>query len=302
MLQTVRAHDEHESFSQVRQEPEVGPTVDSREAVRINQIFHDHECGYYDERFAIVHDDRSARRARREVERLLGRPLRRGELVLDAGCGTGWLAAGLRRAAPQVRVLGLDLSAGMLGRARAAGAWPLVQADAQRLPLGDAGVDLVVSRGVLHHLPDVPAALAEWRRVLRPAGAVVITSEPTPTVERHGGTLVRGLLALLRRPLTAEEDFWEVASMAANLHVFTPAELAAAARAAGFRHTRLSTADFLGTMLLTASYVAHGRRPDLARRLPWRHLEHAAATVDVLVTDRLLPESLRHTVVGVLRP
>lgn len=276
--------------------------MDGQEAVRVNRIFHDHECGYYDERFAIVHDDRSARRARREVERLLGRPLRRGEVVLDAGCGTGWLAAGLRRAAPQVRVVGVDLSEGMLGRARAAGAWPLLQADAQRLPFGDASVDLVVSRGVLHHLPDVGTALAEWHRVLRPAGAVVVTSEPTPTVERHGEVLVRGLLATLRRPLTAEEDFWEVASMAANLHVFTPAELTAAAHGAGFRQARLTTADFLSTMLLTASYVAHGRRPALARKLPWRHLETAAATVDALLTDRVLPESMRHTVVGVLRP
>ena len=160
----------------------------------------------------------------------------------------------------------------------------------------------MVSRGVLHHLPDVPAALAEWHRVLRPSGAVVIASEPTPMVERHGGALVRGLLAVLYRPLTAEEDFWEVASMAANLHVFTPEELASTARSAGFRTARLTTADFLSTMLLTASYVAHGRRPELARRLPWRDLESAAATVDSLVSDRVLPVTLRHTVVGVLRP
>jgi ubiquinone/menaquinone biosynthesis C-methylase UbiE len=276
--------------------------VERAEAVRVNRIFHDHECGYYDERFAIVHDDRSARRARREVESLLGRPLRRGEVVLDAGCGTGWLAAGLRRAAPSVRVIGLDLSTGMLDRARVAGAWPLLQGDAERLPFGDAAVDLVVSRGVLHHLPDVPAALAEWRRVLRPSGAVVVTSEPTPQVERHGGLLVKALLALLRRPLTAEEDFWEVASMAANLHVFTPAELAATARRAGFREATLRTADFLSTMLLTASYVTHGRRPGLARRLPWRRLEQAAAAIDSAVIDRVLPEPARHTVVGVLRP
>src|SRR5262249_33830987 len=156
-------------------------------------------------------------------------------------CGTGWLAAGLRRAAPRAQVVGLDLSAGMLGRARAAGAWPLLQGDAQRLPLGDASVDLVVSRGVLHHLPDVPAALAEWHPVLRRPGAGVSTGEPTPPVERHGHPLVRGLLALLHRPLPAEEDFWEVASMAANLHVFTPADLAGMARAAGFREARLTT-------------------------------------------------------------
>src|SRR5436305_14584758 len=146
-LETVRRRKyEHES---PRGRPAgVASTVDNQEAVRVNRIFHDHECGYYDERFAIAHDQRSARRARREVERLLGRRLRRGELVLDAGCGTGWLAAGLCRAAPQVQVVGVDLSAGMLGRARESGAWPLLQSDAQRLPFDAASIDLVVSRGV----------------------------------------------------------------------------------------------------------------------------------------------------------
>jgi ubiquinone/menaquinone biosynthesis C-methylase UbiE len=273
--------------------------VDSAEAVRVNRTFHDHECAYYDQRFAVVHDVRTAGRTRAEVERLLGRRLRPGELVLDAGCGTGWLAAGLRRAAPHVRVVGLDLAAGMLGRARAAGAWPLLQADAAMLPLATGSVDLVVTRGVLHHLPDVAGALTEWRRVLRPDGAVVVVSEPTPAVDRHAAVLVRLLLPLLRRPLTAEEDFWEVASMAANLHVFTPGQLARTARQAGFAEASLRTGGFLATLVLTASYVVHGRRPRLARRVPWRALEAAGRRIDALAADRLLPGRLRHTVVGV---
>lgn len=270
------------------------------DAVRVNRTFHDHECAYYDERFAIVHDERSARQARAEVEKLLGRPVRAGEVVLDPGCGTGWQAAGLRRALPDATVVGVDLSAGMLAKSRAAGAWPLVQADAEHLPLAAGSVDLVVTRGVLHHLPDVPGALAEWHRVLRPGGSVVVVSEPTPTVEKHGEVLVRGLLPLLRRPLTQEEDFWELASMAANLHVFTPGALAAHARAAGFADVRLTTADLLSTLVLTASYVTHGRRRALARRIPWRALEAAAHRLDGLVADRILPERARHTVVGVL--
>ena len=275
--------------------------MESAEAVHVNRVFHDHECAYYDERFAIVHDARSARLARAEVERLLGRGLRAGEVVLDPGCGTGWQAAGLRRAAPGLAVVGADLSAGMLDKARAAGAWPLLQADATRLPMPAGSVDLVVTRGVLHHLPDVPAALAEWRRVLRPGGAVVVTSEPTPAVHRAAVPLVRGLLATLRRPLTPEEDFWEIASMAANLHVFTPDELASAARAAGFAEASLTTADLVSTLVLTASYVTYGRRRGLARRMPWRTLEAAGRAVDRAVVNWFVPVRLRHTVVGVLR-
>jgi ubiquinone/menaquinone biosynthesis C-methylase UbiE len=275
--------------------------MDAAEAVQVNRVFHDHECAYYDERFAIVHDRRSARLARGEVERLLGRRLRAGEVVLDPGCGTGWQAAGLRRAAPDAVVLGVDLSAGMLGQARTAGAWPLLQADAGRLPLADGSVDLVVSRGVLHHLPDVIGALVEWRRVLRPGGAVVVASEPTPAVDRLAGPLVRGLLAVLRRPLPPEDDFWEVASMAANLHVFTPDSLARSARAAGFAEVALTTADLVSTLVLTASYVTHGRRRQLARRVPWRTLEAAGRGLDRLVVDRVLAERWRHTVVGVFR-
>ena len=42
--------------------------------------------------------------------------------------------------------------------------------DAERLPLPDASFDRVSSNGVLHHTPDMPAALREIRRVLRPGG------------------------------------------------------------------------------------------------------------------------------------
>jgi ubiquinone/menaquinone biosynthesis C-methylase UbiE len=274
---------------------------DGLDPVGVNRVFHDHECHYYDERFAIVHDQRSARHARRDVERLLAGPIDPRWVVLDAGCGTGYLAAGLRRAVPGLRVIGADLSEGMLRRARGAGAWPLVQADALRLPVADRTVDLVVARGVLHHLPTVRAALAEWRRVLRPGGAVVLLSEPTPVVERHGRWLVRAMLAVVRRPLAPEDDFWEVASMAANLHVFTADQLAAHARAAGFADVRVDTAGFAETLLLTASYVLHGRVPGLARALPWRAAVAAGGAVDAAVVHRVLPPAQRHTVVGVLR-
>jgi ubiquinone/menaquinone biosynthesis C-methylase UbiE len=281
---------------------QTGPATDAVDLIEVNKVFHDHECAYYDERFAIVHDDRSARQAVAEVEGLIGRPLRAGERILDAGCGTGWFAAGVRRARPDVFVLGSDLSAGMLGKAREAGAAPLVQGDCTSLPFADASIDVVVARGVLHHLPEVVPALAEWRRVLAPDGVVALSSEPTPVVEAHGAVLVKALLAVLRRPLTAEEDFWEVASMAANLHVFTPEQLATICREAGYSQVDLRTEDLLSTLVLTASYVSHGRRPRLARRIPWRRLEALGSMVDHQLVHRVVPQRYRHTIVGTLRP
>ena len=280
----------------------VAAPVEVPDHIEINRVFHDHECVYYDERFAIVHDERSARQAVAEVEGLIGRRLRAGERVLDAGCGTGWFAAGVRRARPDVLVLGSDLSTGMLGKAREAGAWPLVQGDCTTLPFADGSIDVVVARGVLHHLPEVVPALAEWRRVLAPDGVVALSSEPTPIVEAHGAVLVKALLALLRRPLTAEEDFWEVASMAANLHVFTLDQLGAMCRDAGYREVALRTEDLVSTLVLTASYVSHGRRPGLARRVPWRALEALGSAVDHQLVHRVVPQRYRHTIVGLLRP
>lgn len=270
--------------------------------ISINKVFHDHECAYYDERFAIVHDERSAKQAVAEVEGLIGRPLRAGERILDAGCGTGWFAAGVRRARPDVVVLGSDLSAGMLGKAREAGAWPLVQGDCTTFPFADGSIDVVVARGVLHHLPEVVPALVEWRRILAPDGVVALSSEPTPTVEAHGMYVVKALLAVLRRPLSEVEDFWEVASMAANLHVFTVEQLAGMCRDAGYGEVTLRTEDLISTLVLTASYVSHGRRPGLARRVPWRTLEALGATVDRQLVHRLVPQRFRHTIVGTLRP
>ena len=52
------------------------------------------------------------------------------------------------------------------------------------------------------------------------------------------------------------------------------------------------------TFVLTASYVMHGRRPALARRLPWRELESLARGLDSALLDRVVPAGARHTIVG----
>jgi ubiquinone/menaquinone biosynthesis C-methylase UbiE len=95
--------------------------------------------------------------------------------VLDVGCGTGQLATRLRRDRRGVRVVGCDFSLGMLRQARERSHWvPWVQGDACRLPFADGTFDAVVSTEAFHWFPDQRAALAEFRRVLRPGGLVLI--------------------------------------------------------------------------------------------------------------------------------
>lgn len=95
--------------------------------------------------------------------------------VLDVGCGTGIFAARLADAYSEARVVGADMSRGMLARARsrsASASW--VEADAQHLPMGSASVDAVCCTESFHWYPDQEAALREFRRVLRPGGALYL--------------------------------------------------------------------------------------------------------------------------------
>jgi malonyl-CoA O-methyltransferase len=124
--------------------------------------------------------------------------------VLDVGCGTGAGTQALARRWPSAEVLGIDLAESRVSRARAAvqssesaagrwvqslvrrlGATPsapqaaparFVVGDAHALPLADASVDLVWSNLVLHWFDDVPAAIAEWYRVIRPDGLLMFTA------------------------------------------------------------------------------------------------------------------------------
>ena len=107
-------------------------------------------------------------------------PFVRGDDVLDAGCGEGYGAAILRRAAR--RVVALDYEAPVV--AHVAGRYPsvtAVQGDLQRLPLADGAVEVVANLQVVEHLHDQPSFVAECARVLRPAGTLLISTPNRPT-------------------------------------------------------------------------------------------------------------------------
>jgi len=99
-----------------------------------------------------------------------------GATVADVGCGNGAYLAELAGRGFAGRVLGLDLSPGMLAAARdrSPGYAALLAADATALPLPDGVADLTLAMHMLYHVPDPSQAVRELRRVTRPGGRVVI--------------------------------------------------------------------------------------------------------------------------------
>ena len=128
------------------------------------------------------------------------------QIVADVGCGNGF---DLRQIVPQGRsryAIGLDLSAGMLHSLedlRRSGRLSLVQADAQRLPLSDRTVDVAMAMHMLYHVPDVPAAVRELRRITKPDGTVLASTNSSIHLAEIYELLDAAVSSQLGRPVRA---------------------------------------------------------------------------------------------------
>lgn len=95
--------------------------------------------------------------------------------AVDVGAGTGDLTFALARAsAAGALIVAADLSGGMLRVAKRRGPVRAVLATAEALPFADGSLDRVVSGFTVRNVGDLPRALREFRRVLRPGGRTVI--------------------------------------------------------------------------------------------------------------------------------
>ena len=160
-----------------------------------------------------------------------------GARVLDVGCGGGLLCETLARAG--ARVTGIDLAPGMLEVARlhaAAENLPIdyrlqdAQALAQTSP---AAFDIVTCMEMLEHVPHPAATVAALARLVRPAGAVFVS------------TINRNLKSFLLAIVAAE---YVLKLIPRGTHEYArlirPAELARWARAAGLQVSEIAGLDF----------------------------------------------------------
>ena len=112
---------------------------------------------------------------------------RPGMRALDLACGTGDIAFTL--AARGADVVGLDITHRMLQLARAKGrAAQFVTGDMLALPFGDEAFDLVTTGYGLRNVPDIPRAIAEMQRVLKPGGILLSLD-----FNRPANPIVRGV-------------------------------------------------------------------------------------------------------------
>jgi arsenite methyltransferase len=135
-----------------------------------------HELGYPEPELGRVPDATVDSFAGVANHWVLGR-IAPGEIVLDLGCGAGTdLLIAAQMTGPPGRVIGVDMTASMLDRARASADemgidnFELHESLIESLPLDDASVDVVISNGVIDLVPDKDAVLDEIDRVLRPGG------------------------------------------------------------------------------------------------------------------------------------
>jgi len=174
------------------------------------------------------------RRWRRLAARAAVRP---GDRVLDACCGTGDLA--LACAAEGGRVTGVDFSEPMLARARRkSSAVEWVTGDVLALPYDAGSFDAATVGFGVRNVPELERALAELRRVLRPAGrlAILEITRPRGLLAPAYRLWFDGVVPLLGKVLPGGSAY---TYLPASVRRFPgPDELAAIVTAAGFADVR----------------------------------------------------------------
>ena len=190
-----------------------------------------------------LYSTRDVLRRRELVRAALG--ARSGVRILDVGCGPGFYITELLEAVGREgAVAGVDISADMLAvtakRAAGHGNVEFHEADATSLPVPDASFERAVCVQVLEYVRDVPAALAEMHRVLRPGGRMLVWDVDWSTVSWHAidRQLMRQVLAAWDKHLT---------------HPCLPRTLAAQLRT-GFQDVRMDAHAFATTELIPDAY------------------------------------------------
>ena len=166
------------------------PTATPEHIKDVNTRYHDAAAEEYDAKWGIDFGATGQEQVRQKLAKALGGRDESFGAGLEIGSGTGYFSLNLLQLGAIQSLTATDISAGMLKRlsntAKALGLEAeTVRTEAEELPFEDESFDLVFGHAVLHHIPDLDKAFAEFRRVLRPGGAIAFCGEPS----RYGDRL-----------------------------------------------------------------------------------------------------------------
>jgi ubiquinone/menaquinone biosynthesis C-methylase UbiE len=258
----------------------------SAEKIRAANVrYHDLAAQHYDSKWGISYGDVGRAQVLGKLRKALGREPGAFDRGLEIGAGTGYFTLNLMRAGVLREAVATDISPGMLTALAASAAeldLPVEtrECDAGSLPFEDDSFDLVFGHAVLHHLPDLPGAFREFRRVLRPGGVVAFCGEPSRHGDRISALPKRGAMAVAplwralmgagQRPVSGngagpnEEDRLEGV---VDVHAFTPGELTGHARAAGFEDVRVRGEELAASLFGWVNRTLEGTAEP--REVPW---------------------------------
>jgi ubiquinone/menaquinone biosynthesis C-methylase UbiE len=238
------------------------PTATPEHIKDVNTRYHDAAAEEYDAKWGIDFGDIGQEQVRLKLVKALGGlDGRRFSDALEIGSGTGYFSLNLVQLGVIERLTASDISPGMLKRlAVTADALGLdvttVATEAEQLPFEDESFDLVFGHAVLHHIPDLDRAFAEFRRVLRPDGMVAFAGEPSRYGDRLAALPKRTGMAVApvwrrltgsSRRLVAEADQSHGHSLEGevDVHAFAPADLRRLLRESGFEQRRVGGEELL---------------------------------------------------------
>jgi SAM-dependent methyltransferase len=294
------------------------------EAIRdVNTRYHDDAATTYDAKWGIDFGPVGLEQVAGKLRKVLGiEPAGLGD-ALEIGAGTGYFSLNLLLARRVSTATCTDISPGMLTvlehNARRLGLDVRTAAcDAAQLPFEDGSFDLVLGHAVLHHLPDLEAAFAEFRRVLRPGGRIVFAGEPSALGDRVASWPKRVALRAApawRAAMRAGEavhhgqhgDADPHLETMVDVHAFVPEDLARAARAGGFVDVRVRGEELLANWFGWANRTLEATAdPD---EVPWLWKQYAyrgylalQAVDRALLEGRLPPAIFYNLMLAARRP
>ncbi len=227
------------------------PTATPEHIKDVNTRYHDAAADEYDAKWGIDFGATGQEQVRQKLVKALGG--RDGQSFgagLEIGSGTGYFSLNLLQLGVIQELTATDISPGMLKRlATTADGLGLevetVKTEAEELPFEDESFDLVFGHAVLHHIPDLDKAFAEFRRVLRPGGAIAFAGEPSrygdrlAALPKRAGLLVapawrRAVRAQPRAVAEMEQSHDHSLEGEVDVHAFAPTDLRRLLRDAGF--------------------------------------------------------------------